>query len=91
MAQPAVDGGLFGLLASLPNPQLIMQELQRLNANLEGLTPAINIMAQNASSIKDLADGLKNFKPEDMTKMVQSLDRASASGEAIYKQLWGKK
>lgn len=91
MAQGPDGGGLLGLLAGLPNPQLVMQELARLNTNLESMRPDIHVMAENVGNLHALAQGLQKFKPEDINRLISSLDRASASGEAMYQQLWGKK
>lgn len=47
---PSVDG-LFGALG-LPNPQMVVQEMQRLNGNLEAMRPDIHTIAQGVGSIK---------------------------------------
>lgn len=63
----------------LPSPQVIVAELQRLNANLEAMHP----------SIQSLAQGMENFTPQEVNRLVEALNRASASGDQLYKQLWG--
>lgn len=65
----------------LPSPLVIIQELQRLNANLEAMNP----------SIASLAQTMGNFTPQEVNRLVTALDRASASGEQLYQQMWGGK
>ena len=88
-SNPTVDG-LFGALG-LPNPQQMVQELQRLNTNLEIMRPDLHTIAQSVGSIQALAESSKKFTPHDLNRLVQSLDRASATGENLYQQLWGRK
>ena len=47
---PTVDG-FFGALG-LPNPQMVVQEMQRLNGNLEAMRPDIHTIAEGVGSIK---------------------------------------
>lgn len=70
--------GFVGQLG-LPNPIVIVQELQRLNANLEAMHP----------SIQSLAQGMANFTPQEVNRLVEALNRASASGEQLYQKMWG--
>lgn len=70
--------GFVGQLG-LPNPIVIVQELQRLNANLEAMHPSIQALAQS----------MGNFTPAEVNRLVTALDRASASGEQLYQKMWG--
>lgn len=86
---PTMDG-LLGALG-LPNPQAVVQELQRLNTSLEIMRPDIHAIAEGIGSIKELAQASKKFTPQDLNRLVTSLDRASTVGENIYTQMWGNR
>ena len=75
----------------LPSPLVIIQELQRLNNNLEAMQPDMHTIAQGTASIQSLAQSMENFNPQEVNRLVSALDRASASGEQLYQQMWGGK
>lgn len=75
----------------LPSPLVIIQELQRLNSNLEAMQPDMHVIAQGTASIASLAQSMENFNPQEVNRLVTALDRASASGEQLYQQMWGGK
>ena len=78
-------GEAFQQMMGLPSPDKIMAELQRLNQNLENLTPdlrkiAASIDGLSPSDVKALASALESAKFGELTQLLGKL----------YNRIWGK-
>lgn len=93
---------LWGMLAQLgfPNPDAVLQEIQRLNSNLEQLAPGMGLLAQlptllsdltaavNPEDLHSLAEGLKKLDPQQVQELTAALKQASETGEKFAGRLW---
>ena len=88
---PAPPGfNLWGMLGQLglPNPDAVLQELQRLNANLEHLAPGLDLLAQVPKDLHELVEGLKKLDPQQVQELTAALKQASETGEKFAGRLW---
>ena len=96
---------LWNMLSQIgfPNPDAVLQEVQRLNDNLEQLSPAMGLLAQiptlisnltgaiprvNPEDLHNLAEGLKNLDPQQVQELTAALKQASETGEKFAGRLW---
>jgi hypothetical protein len=73
-----------------PPPQQLLQEMQRFNANLEGMAPDVHRLAAVSDSISRLASAVQGINPGDVQRLAQALEEASRTGEKLQQRLWGK-
>jgi len=80
-------------MLGLPSPEKILNELQRLNNNIEMIQPDIHKLAKSmegmsGADLRNLSAALGNLKAGDMMRM---LNEFTHLGNQIYDKLWGKK
>ena len=76
-----------------PSPEKVLQELQRLNNNMETMQPDIHRLAQSlegisGNDIRNLSAALGNIHAGDL---LRSFNQFNLLAEQIYEKLWGKK
>jgi len=80
-------------LLGMPAPQDILAELQRLNNNLEMMSPDLHNLtsalgALQGNDIKNLTAALNAIRVGDL---LRTLNEFSGLAKQIYERLWGKK
>jgi len=80
-------------LLGLPSPEKILEEVQRLNNNIEMIQPDIHKLAKSmegmsGADLRNLSAALGNLRAGDMMRM---LNEFTMLGNQIYDKLWGKK
>ena len=83
----------LGKMLGLPSPEKILEEMQRLNNNIEMIQPDIHRLAKSmegmsGADLRNLSAALGNLKAGDMMRM---LNEFTTLGNQIYDKLWGKK
>ena len=73
-----------------PQPQQLLQEMQRFNANLERLGPDVHKLADASQAVSRLALAVEGVNPADIQRLTQALEEASRTGEKLQQRLWGK-
>ena len=73
-----------------PQPQQLLQEMQRFNANLERLGPDVHKLADASQAVSRLASAVEGVSPADIQRLTQALEEASRTGERLQQRLWGK-
>ena len=73
-----------------PPPAAILTELQRFNATLESMRPALNTLAEAAPAIHELATATKEVSPKDIRDLTGALKETSAMGKNLQDRLWPK-
>ena len=68
---------MFGNLG-LPEPHLLLLELQRLNGNLERIAPDAHQLAEASQSVSQLAGALERIDPRSVQELVPVLKAISS-------------
>jgi prefoldin subunit 5 len=83
--RPLQMSDLWGALSQLglPAPQDLLAELQRLNANLEHLSPDLARLAQAGPALTQLAQALQSRSPEEIRELTQALQSVARLGSEL--------